>query len=174
MSDKSELDKSEPLVAKTYLTDLTTYQQGNTKTRQILVKNNSKQYHYSAKYKTVSLKIGWSRLYRRKICTICLKSQVVWNGSSRKLIISFVVLAEVVIVLGLGALFPLFVLLSSQRVRSSHSCLALQGIMKLYIITKSMRTLWLVKPIRNSRAAGSWFTNSSRVLPISRVVYQPL
>ena len=48
-----------------------------------------------------------------------------YRSSSHKLIILFVVIVEAVIVFGLGggegALFLLFVLLSSQRV-SSHSC----------------------------------------------------
>jgi len=74
-----------------------------------------------------------------------------------------------------------------------------QSIM-LYIITKSMHALWLVnqlwfilsvdpwkigafsellyyyytRRIRKSLACGSWFTNSSRVPPTSRVVYQPI
>ena len=69
-----------------------------------------------------------------------------------------------------------------------------------YIINKSMRALWLVnqlwvivpvnprknrassellynsysRRIRKPLACSSWFTNSSRVLPTSRVVYQPV
>ena len=50
---------------------------------------------------------------------------------ARKLVILFVVIAAVVIVLGLGALFLLFVLLSSQRV-SSHSCETLQELLLFY------------------------------------------
>jgi len=42
-----------------------------------------------------------------------------WCSSSRKLVILFVVIAAAVIVLGLGALFLLFALLSFQRVSSA-------------------------------------------------------
>ena len=78
-----------------------------------------------------------------------------------------------------------------------------RGLLQFHIITKSMRALWLVhqlwvivpvnprssellyksnrpqvsmntRRIRKPLACSSWFTNSSRVLPTSRVVYQLL
>ena len=103
--------------------------------------------------------------------------------------------------------------------QSSDDLRILKCIIRIYVITKSMRTLWLVSQlwfivpvnpwkicvssellnksnrpqvsmvyrlikhlgcwwntqrIRKSLACGSWFTNSSRVLPTSRVVYQPI
>ena len=48
---------------------------------------------------------------------------------------------------------------------------------QVFMVYSLINHLWCWKNtrrIRKSLACGSWFTNSSRVLPTSRVVYQPI